>query len=254
MKVQGDERAEVERCVGAKKDWRMTLFVVVMLPLVLGLAVWQLQRADYKQALMDSYFDKLGGLPQTLVADSPTPAEFTRVRLRGNYEQAHLLLDNQLSNGRPGYWVYSPFTLEGVTWLVNRGWIAAPASRDQLPEVPAVPKGEIQLVALVWPDTGSLPLFGEEPHEQLGAEIWRLQRLDFSALPAGLESVVGGQLMNAELRLEDAQPGVLQAVPQTMAFGVARHHGYAFQWFGLGIALIVGYIFYRRSLTASPDG
>jgi len=141
---------------------------------VLGLGVWQLQRAAYKQTLIDAYFDQLGGLPQSIAENAPTPADFTRVRLRGRYEQAQLLLDNQVSGGQPGYWVYSPFTAADATWIVNRGWIAAPPQRGTLPDVPAHPAGEVVLVAMVWPDTGMLPLFGEEPYQQVAANKWRV--------------------------------------------------------------------------------
>lgn len=251
---QGNEGTELtERAASSRAavapNWRMTLFVVLMLPLVLSLGGWQLQRAAYKQDLMDAYFDKLGGLPRALDADTATPAAFTRVRVEGDYEDVNLLLDNQISAGQPGYWVYSPFTAHGATWLVNRGWIAGSGNRTELPAVPPVPAGKVQLVALVWPDTGMLPLFGEQAHKQLATNVWRMQRIDFAAPPDGLAELVEGQLRDVELRLEDAQPGVLQAIPQTMGFGVERHKGYAIQWFGLAIALVAGYFFYRRSLS-----
>jgi len=160
-------------------DWRMTLFVVLMLPLVVGLGFWQLERAAYKQGLMDAYFDKLGALPVPLAAD-PTP--FTRVRVRGSYLPIQLLLDNQIDAGTPGYWVYAPFTADGVTWLVNRGWVAGPRLRTDLPVVPELPQGEVTIVALAWPDTGMLPLFGEESIRRVSADIVRMQRLDIAAL------------------------------------------------------------------------
>jgi len=38
-----------------------------------------------------------------------------------------------------------------------------------------------------------------------------------------------------------------------MGFGVERHQGYAFQWFGLAVALVVGYFFFRRSVSTSTN-
>ena len=223
----------------------MTLFVVLMLPLVLGLGFWQLERASYKQALMDAYLDNLGALPVTLT-DDPNP--FTRVRVRGNYLPIQLLLDNQIDAGTPGYWVYAPFTADGITWLVNRGWVAGPRLRTDLPAVPELPQGEVTIVALAWPDTGMLPLFGEEPMQRINAGVVRMQRLDIAALEALLELPLRAQ----ELRLEAGQPGVLKAAPQVIGFGVARHQGYAFQWFGLALALITLYYFYGRKHSQRP--
>jgi len=95
-----------------------------------------------------------------------------------------------------------------------------------------------------------LPLFGKAVAEPLNDLSWRLQRLDFAVVSSALESVGVRDLRQAELRLEAAQPGVLQALPQTIGFGVERHQGYAFQWFGLAVALLAGYFFYRRSFSA----
>ena len=231
-----------------RADWRMTLFVLAMLPLVVGLGIWQLRRADFKQQLADAYFDQLGGLPQVLTGAQPPPA-FTRVRLRGHYEDVHLLLDNQVSEGRPGYWVYTPFTTRDATWLINRGWLPAPRLRSELPSVPPAPVvGENGIVALTWPDTGMIPLFGAQVSEPLTEQMLRMQRLDFADLLGWLESKGLGSVP-LELRLEEAQPGVFRAAPQAADFGVERHQGYAFQWFGLAIALVTGYFFFGRSKT-----
>ena len=231
----------------------MTLFVVLMLPLVLGLGVWQLERADYKQSLMDQYFDQLGGLPLKVSADV-LPGSFQRVRIEGRYEPLILLLDNQLQDARPGYWVYSPFTQTdaGVprTWLVNRGWIAAPRLRTDRPVVPAPPAGVVQLVAMAWPDTGLLPLFGERAVERLDETTVLMQRFDVDALTELLRDSLP-ELVGHELRLEAGQPGVLKAAPQIIGFGVERHQGYAFQWFGLALALVLGYFFYGRMIARS---
>jgi len=244
MKVEGNESHRTSLR-------RMTVFVIVMLPLVIGLGVWQLHRAAYKQSLMDDYFDKLGGLPTPLSesgSGEAIPDAFTRIRARGSYTGINLLLDNQVNDSRQGYWVYTPFIASGSTWVVNRGWFAAPAGRDELPQIPPVPEGEIDVVAIVWPDTGMLPLFGEAVAEQMNDNTWRLQRLDFEAFTGELNTLELRNLKAVELRLEVLQPGVLLALPQTIGFGVERHQGYAFQWFGLAIALIIGYFFYRRSI------
>ena len=109
-------------------------------------------------------------------------------------------------------------------------------------------------MAVVWPDTGMLPLFGKPPIARLDESTLRLQRLDFQALKENAEKEPAqdewlANFVAAELRLEPAQPGTLKAVPQLMGFGVERHQGYAFQWFGLAIALVTGYFFYRRSFS-----
>src|SRR6185503_19446877 len=91
----------------------------------IALGNWQTGRAAEKRALA--------------AAQAP-------VTLRGSFEARYtVLLDNKLSHGRPGYHVIQPLRLsQGAYVLVNRGWIAAGASRAQLPEV-RTPAGEISV-------------------------------------------------------------------------------------------------------------
>jgi surfeit locus 1 family protein len=60
-----------------------------------------------------------------------------RVELRGEFlERYTVLIDNRVFQGRPGYHVVQPLKLaDGRHVLVNRGWIAAPAHREQLPHI-----------------------------------------------------------------------------------------------------------------------
>ena len=223
--------------------WQMSLFVLLMLPLVLALGTWQLQRAGYKQGLEDSYFDQIGALPMALPPIGAA-TDFSRVRLQGTFGKQRYLLDNQLRDGVPGYWLYQSFHADsGRLLLVNRGWFAATDRADF--EIPEAPAGTLSVVALVWPDTGLLPLFGAPPVERLGPDLWRLQRLDWTAL-GGSQTA----MEPVEWRLEPGQPGVLVAAPQSIGFGVDRHRGYAAQWFGLALALLTGYaVLWRRALT-----
>ncbi|MDZ7668363.1 MAG: SURF1 family protein [Gammaproteobacteria bacterium] len=219
----------------------MTGFVVVMLPLVLALGVWQLQRAAEMRGYQERYFDRLGMLPQA-PPRTLSDVDFLRLRLTGEYLPGeHYLVDNKLRNGEPGYWVVSRFRCAGGrVYLLNRGWLAAPASRGELPAVPT-PEGPVTVVGVVWPDTGMTLLLAADPWP----ERWpkRVQRLNVSrmAQDAGAQP--------AEIRLESGQPGVLAAAPVDAAFRPERHQGYAVQWFGLAVVLLAGFVlfgFYRH--------
>jgi surfeit locus 1 family protein len=214
----------------------LTIFVVIMLPAVISLGFWQLQRAEEKQALEARYLDQLGA-PVVGPAEEIEP--FTRLRLEGTYEDQRYLVDNQIAGGQVGYWIIQLFRhANGAKYLVNRGWVAAPADRSELPEVGA-PSGEVSLSVLAWPQMGLPPLLAEDqwaPGEQV-----RVQRRDIEQMAQRS----GAYPM--EMRLEPGSPGILLAAPQTVEFGRQKHLGYALQWFGLGLVLIVGYIVvYRR--------
>lgn len=64
-----------------------------------------------------------------------------RLALRGEFlERYTVLLDNKVFRGRVGYHVVQPLRLaDGRHVLVNRGWVAAPAHREQLPQLRTPP-------------------------------------------------------------------------------------------------------------------
>jgi cytochrome oxidase assembly protein ShyY1 len=214
----------------------MTTFVVIMLPVLLALGRWQLDRAAEKRAYLDAFIDRQGALP--VLADTEA-ADFQRLRLTGHFEPEHqFLLDNQVSGGHVGYWVVTPFTTsDGRRWLINRGWAPAPTHRETLPDVPA-PTGTVSIVAVNWPDMGLPPLLGED----FWAPGWpkRVQRLDVARMAA----VLGDDTRPMQLRLEAGQPGVLVAPPLQLPVTPAKHTGYAVQWFALAVVLAAGYLAY----------
>lgn len=235
------EAQEARRRPGFRPGWGLSIAVLAVLPLLLALGAWQLQRADEKRSYQDRYFDRVGELPRPPPA-SLAHAGFQRVSLRGHYQPGlDYLVDNRTRHGQPGYWVVSRFAADdGRLFLVNRGWIAAPARRDTLPEV-ATPVGPVALQAVVWPDLGLPPLLADETWPAHWPK--RVQRLDVARMAAdGQAEADGRPVVAAELRLEAGQPGAFAAAPVDPAFVPERHEAYAAQWFGLAAVLLAGYV------------
>ncbi len=215
----------------------MTVFVAVLLPVTVGLGIWQLQRAAEKRGYEQVFVERMSASP----VDAPRHLEagddlaFLRVRLVGEFEPGrYFLVDNEIDAGRPGYWVVASFHAEdGRRWLVNRGWIAAPVRREELPVVPE-PAGRLAIVGAIWPDTGLGPLLAEDPW--LGPWPLRVQRMNVVRMAERLEHAVP-----REVRLEAGEPGVLKAPSLRTRFDSQRHTGYAVQWFALAVALVVAY-------------
>ena len=215
----------------ARVPWALNIFVLVMLPTVVSLGFWQVNRADQKAALEEAYFDQLGSQVQEPVEHIEA---FSRLLLRGEYGADQYLVDNQVMQGQVGYWVMQLFIADDDRrYLVNRGWIAGLAERAQLPEV-ETPTGAVEIVVLVWPQMG-LPLM-------LGADEWpvgekiRVQRRDLDQMAKRSDA------LPMEMRVEAGSAGALRAAPTDLEFGRERHIGYAVQWFGLGVVLIVGWL------------
>ena len=132
----------------------MTLLVAAVLPALVGLGLWQLDRAAEKRHTEVKSTERLA-LPPQPPRLPPGDADFLRVRLKGLYRPGeYYLVDNRVRQGRLGYWVVSRFQADdGRTYLINRGWLPAPADRDELPAVPT-PAGQVSRVGVVWPAYG----------------------------------------------------------------------------------------------------
>lgn len=222
--------------------WKMYVFVGCFLPLVLALGLWQLERAAEKRELETAYLIRLTELPRRpteallddlLSGDLP----FTRLRLDGEFSEEVFLVDNQVEQGKVGYWLVQGFVSKFGKFIVNRGFVPAQATRDLLPAI-ITPGGKQTIVGVVWPFTGLLPVYDEDQW----AEGWpkRVQRLDVARMADHVQAFA------FEVRLEAGQPGVHQAAPFAATLNVDRHLGYAATWFGLAIALILLFAIYGR--------
>lgn len=225
----------------------------LLLPLLLGLGFWQLDRADQKRAQGTLYAERSTApylrLPMSRMAEDDLL--WYRAEADGRWGGPTILLDNQVQDRKAGYLVLTPLALgaEGPWLLVARGWLAA-GDRQQapagLPQQPGQPPVRGQLAP--YPATG-IPLGGAELlRESLGEGLVRVQVLD-AAAAAG---ILGGRVLPVILRQEfDADDGLRREwlPPGT---DVHRHLGYAVQWFALAAALLVIYVLVnlRRSSAA----
>ena len=219
-----------------------TLATVVLIPLLVGLGFWQLDRAAQKQRLQAEYDRAQENAPIRLrpVLESAESLRFHRVGARGHYEpQYQILIDNRVHQGQAGYHVLTPLRIEdgNVRVLVNRGWVALGADRSQLPSIDT-PNTDVDVegIAIV-PQTGGFHLGGAHPPGNDWQPLW--QYLDLSEY--------------AKLVPFPVQPVLILLDPQSKAGGFARHwarldtgiathQGYAFTWFSLAVALAAIYI------------
>ncbi len=216
--------------------------------LLLGVAMvffhlgqWQLDRAGQKRALAADREHKQA-LPElgSDVLDAHTLAEpallWRRVRLRGEFQDRHILLDNQMRQGRPGYLVFSPFRVAatGVGLLVNRGWVPAGQDRSQPPYLQRV-TGPLLLHGTLKPSPFSGIRLKQHSPERLTPRLYRVH----SILPGELETLLEMPLLPVVLRLgPESVAGYIRESP-VLAVGVERHLAYAFQWFVLMLTSLV---------------
>lgn len=216
-------------------DWRVTVLVLLFLPLLLSLGMWQLDRADEKRQLQTLFAQRQANGPIAIeqLAGSQD-LQFQPVLLTGEFiNDKTLLLDNRIHHRRFGYEIISPFKLSqsNEIVLVNRGWLAGDISRRSLPVIEPI-NGEIQLVGEIYVPHSDMLMLAED--ESKG---WPrvLQSLDIEALQAEFKL----PLFRYSVRL--TQPSVASLQPNWMVVNLQpeKHTGYAVQWFSMSATLMI---------------
>ena len=123
----------------------LVLFLLACLFATLG--TWQQKRASEKKVLEQQHQT---AMPLSLESAMEKEQRFSSVNVGGRYDtNRHILLDNQIWQGRAGVYVFTPFfTNQGKTLLVNRGWLPLVADRKTMPAIPT-PEHEIVLTGML---------------------------------------------------------------------------------------------------------
>ena len=225
--------------------WLVTLAALVFIGGTFSLGQWQLRRAAQKEALQSA----IESQASQAVLDNPA-----LVAMRGNKDAVHrpavlegiwrpehtVFLDNRQMRGKTGFVVVTPLQLSGSTKviLVERGWVLRNfLDRTQLPVV-ATPAGTVTVPGRIAPPPSKLYEFKgiDSGHIRQNMDIGNFGReiglplLDLSLLQTGPAS--------EGLQRDWAPPN----------FGVEKHYGYAFQWFGL-CALMLGLYFWFQVIS-----
>jgi surfeit locus 1 family protein len=226
-------------------EWRITLFVLVMVPLMVGLGFWQIQRGQEKSVLAQAWEQRRQQPPSPLSAlqgESAEslayrPVEFTGRFLRDEY----FLLDNRTRSGRFGQEVLGIVQVAGapLSVIVNRGWLASDPARRALPAVPGVP-GIVTLKGYVYVAPGEPYLLAEE---EVGTG-WpqRVQAVQMEKLVPAVTALTGEPVFPYPVRLDPDSAGALAADWQVVNVSPAKHRAYAVQWFAMAAVLTLFYL------------
>ncbi|MCB2041866.1 MAG: SURF1 family protein [Rhodoferax sp.] len=210
--------------------------------ITLQLGLWQLSRAAEKQALQAD-IDARAALPPLDTAalggsQAPHAWMHRRVSLRGHWLDRHTVyLENRQMDGKPGFYVLTPLQLDGAAQvvLVQRGWVQRHFNdRTALPELPPA-VGTVQVDGRIAPPPAKLYAF--ESREQGKIR----QNLDL----AGFAQETGLPLAAYSILQTGPQGDGLLRDWAAIQTGVAKHHGYAFQWFALSGLITVLFIWFQ---------
>ncbi len=217
-------------------SWRRALLIAVALAgmaATFSLGRWQLGRAAEKQASQVTAAERqqlpaLDGatLAAPLDAAAAQALQQRVIGLRGHWLPQHTVyLDNRVMERRAGFYVLTPLRLAGrdTVVLVQRGWVPRDLVDPKVLPPVATPAGEVRIEGRIAAQAARAYALGAESPGPIR------QNLDLPAFRAETGLPLADLVV---WQTGAASDGLSRQWPEPTA-GIATHHGYAFQWFGL---------------------
>jgi surfeit locus 1 family protein len=228
-----------------RRSWLILAAALTVMTLTARLGWWQLDRAAQKNALQAT-IESQAAAPGLAVDALPTDdaealaQRYRRVTLHGTWLPQHTIyLDNRQMQGRPGFFVLTPLQLpRGDAVLVQRGWLPRNmADRTRIAPY-TTPAGEVEVQGRIAPWPSRLASLGSEAPGPIR------QNLDFADYAAATHLALRPWAVAELPRPGNATDGLMRDWPLP-AVDVAKHYGYAAQWFAL-CALTAGlYVWFQ---------
>ena len=209
------------------------VLITIMVAFLTSLGFWQLDRADEKRAIEDAIdIANTGAVEIVIALDGLEKKEYYHLRLNGQYlPEKQFIYDNQIVQQTSGYYVLTPFVIEGSSKaiLINRGFIPWRGQRDKLANI-ELSSGDTQIKVQI-----SMPVKRMELSEsEIGTAFpILLQSLDLVKM-SGLSGLDFTPVIGL-LSPKSDHGFVRQWRPYTGS--IDKHIGYAIQWFLMALVL-----------------
>lgn len=245
-----------------RRRWRRprllpTIAAVLTVALTVSLGNWQLRRADEKRGIQQRIDAVNRDTPVALGGGEIDVAglDGRLVSVRGNFvPEGTVYIDNRTRKGIAGFHVVTPVRIERSPRhvLVLRGWIAQDFhDRNRLPPVPT-PPGVVEVIGLAQASIDQVLELRAAPEPGPADRLW--QNIDFDRFSRWSGMPLQPLLVRQANALDD---GLVREWPAAGA-DVAKHQGYAFQWYSMAAATVFLWLFFsffrrRRDRSAEPS-
>lgn len=220
----------------------------IVLPILMSLGFWQLDRAELKFQQLDTYVARSKQAPVKLKSTDKIESIkiddllYSNIEVKGRYDTEHsFLIDNKIHHSEVGFYVITPFIIEesNNAVLVNRGWIKGKRYRSELPKFDTTNE-KISIKGLGY--VASENFFAVD-NVKIDTQKYPvvIQNIDYAAIKEAL----GRDVYPFSLRLDSKEnSGFIREWP-VVTSSPEKSQSYAAQWFTM--ALVVAIIFLSSS-------
>ena len=212
-----------------------SILITATFAFLVSLGFWQLDRADEKRGIEASIKQANTGSVELIRKEEGLQSkEYYEVRLQGKYlSDKQFIYDNQIVDQVSGYYVLTPYALEGQSKaiLINRGFIPWNGRRDKLADI-VIGQETREIKVQISKPIKRMELKPSEVGIQFPALIQSIDLQDMAdRAKVDFSSVIG--LLDAS-----ASNGFIRKwEPYTGS--IEKHIGYAVQWFLMALVLAI---------------
>jgi surfeit locus 1 family protein len=221
----------------------MTFACAILFAILCGLGVWQLERLQWKLALIARVNGHMAAAPLPLdriIAMDADGAQYRRVALSGHFDHAREAFVFTTDAGAPVYHVLTPFTTDdGKVLMVDRGEVLK-EKLDPATRASGNIAGEIHVTG-VWRAPDAPGAFTPPP--DTAHRIWYARDLTAIAQADHL-TLAAPVVIEADAT---PNPGGWPKGGQTVVSFRNQHLSYAVTWFGLALGLLGIWLAYHIS-------
>ncbi|MFM7965017.1 MAG: SURF1 family protein [Betaproteobacteria bacterium] len=221
------------------RAWAAVIVFLGLAATAIQLGLWQLSRADEKQAMIDL---RIGRQTPVALGGPESPwnngiavqyLDQQRVVLTGKWlHSSSIALDNRAWEGRAGVHVLTPIVLPDSSRVwVNRGWMPKPPGVNQV-AIPAAADGT-RLEGLALASVMKRIELGKQDPSQGADNVW--QNFGWQAS----QQRIGDDWVWPVIvwQITETSDGLLRRLPE-VGDDVSKHLGYATQWFLICLACL----------------
>ena len=214
-----------------------TFFALFLLTLSLG--IWQINRGYEKRELENTFSFQQSYPVEEITYNLDSKINLYRnISIKGRFLQNLFYLDNKIYDGKPGVVVLSPFELEdGSAIIVSRGWVEM-QDRQNFMKI-ETPNEIMSIVGTLRPASSGLTL-SNDTTLKLDDNFFLIQSLAIKEM----EEIVGINFKPFVLELSDLSTAAFTSIWKPINLSSYRHFGYAAQWFGLSLVIVLGVFVY----------